>query len=116
MVEPEKEGEKVLPPIYSVDKELEDLDSPFKIGDPVKGSTELKAAFLGREEEMLVEYLRNCKSTSGYPLGYLICYFTHHYQFMSQRRLFNMLRSLVSHGIIEKIVVEDYSFYRLRKD
>lgn len=99
-----------------MEQESEELEESFSLGKGVRISTELAAAFLGREDDMVFEYLKGCHHSVGYPYGYLICYFTHHYEFMSERRLRNILKTLVVHGLVEKhSPIIGYNFYRVKK-
>jgi len=93
------------------EKIIEELDKPFDYGK-VDAKTELKAAFFGEEDEMIVKYLKKVPNPRGVILANLILYFCYRYGFMSERRLMRRLRHLIKMDLIKTTNELGLTFYK----
>jgi hypothetical protein len=93
----------------------EELDKPYDY-QPVSTGVELRAAFLGEEQEMIVSYLRKQKNPRGVVLPHLILYFCYRYGLMSQRRLMRRLKHLIKMNSVEVFEESGLVFYRIKKE
>ena len=95
------------------EKAIGELEKPFDYGK-VSGSTELKAAFFGEEDEMIVEYLKRVPNSHGVILANLVLYFCYRYGLMSERRLRKRLSHLVKMNLVSSIrhIETGLTFYK----
>ena len=84
-------AEELMAEIEGVPEELE-KDYDFH---PVSAMTEIKAGFFGKEDEMIVAYIKKQPNYRGATLSALILYFCYRYAMISQRRLMNRLKHLI---------------------
>ncbi len=87
-----------------------ELEKPFDYGN-VDAKTEIKAAFFGEEDEMIVAYLK--KAPRGRViLANLVLYFCYRYGFMSERRLRKRLSQLIKRDLIITEKEAGLTFYK----
>jgi hypothetical protein len=88
-----------------------ELDKPFDYGK-VDAKTELKAAFFGDEDQMIIEYLKRVPNPRGVILANLILYFCYRYGFMGERRLKKRLSHLIKMNLICTTKESGLTFYK----
>jgi hypothetical protein len=99
------------PRVITKDEEIPELNKNFEFHD-VSTKTELKAAFLGDEDQMVIEYLKRCPNPRGVTLSHLILYFCYRYGLISQRRLMNRIKHLIKMELISVKEESGLNFYK----
>ena len=79
---------------------------------PVSLGTELKAGFLGNEDELILEFLSHVPNPRGACLPQLIIYCVYRYGLMGQRRLMARLKHLIQRGEIRYSEAAGLTFYK----
>jgi len=92
--------------------EKTELERPYDFGK-VSTKTEIIAGWFGKEDDMIIEYLKRFPNPRGANLPHLILYFTYKYGLMGQRRLMRRLRHLIKMNIIMTKEEAGITFYKL---
>lgn len=93
-------------------EEIPELNKKYDYGG-VDAKIELKAAFLGQEDEMILAYLKKVPNPRGIVLANLILYFCYKYGLMGERRLMRRLSHLLKMELISTSEESGLRFYKL---
>ena len=96
-----------------INEEITELDKPYDFGK-VSAKAEIKAVWFGKEDDMILEYLKKFSNPRGANLPHLILYFCYKYSFMGQRRLMRRLRHLIKMDLITKHEEAGLTFYKAK--
>lgn len=95
-----------------IEEKKDELEIPFDYGS-VDTGTELKAAFFGQEDEMIIKYLKRVPNARGVILANLILYFVYRYGLLGERRLKNRLKHLIKMNLITTSKEAGLTFYKV---
>lgn len=92
---------------------VNELDKKYDFGN-VPLNIELKAAFLGKEDDLIIVYLKKFPNKRGANMPHLILYFCFKYGLLGERCLKNRLKHLIKMGLIKSHKESGLIFYQIK--